>query len=72
MKKKNPIIQGLLSFNFGDQLSHKEDLAKLGYRPYKWQWIKHLKNIYALYVFDEFKLFFLNLSIRAIPFHTKC
>ncbi len=35
LKKKNPIIQGLLSFNFCDQLSHKEDLAKLGYRPYK-------------------------------------
>jgi hypothetical protein len=33
---------------------------------------KTLKNIYALYVFGEFKLFFLNLAIRAIPFHKKC
>ncbi len=30
---------------------------------------KTFKNIYALYVFDEFKLFFLNLTIKAIPFH---
>jgi hypothetical protein len=29
---------------------------------------KTFKNIYALYVFGEFKLFFLNLAIRAIPF----
>jgi len=28
------IIQGLLSFNFCDELPHKEDLAKLGYRSY--------------------------------------
>jgi hypothetical protein len=40
---------------------------------------KTLKNIYALYVFDEFKLLFLNLAIiiskfgnLAIPFHKKC
>jgi hypothetical protein len=32
---------------------------------------KTLKNIYVLYVFGEFKLFFLNLVIRAIPFHKK-
>jgi len=32
---------------------------------------KTLKNIYALYVFGEFKLFFLNLAIRVIPFHKK-
>jgi hypothetical protein len=30
---------------------------------------KTFKNIYALYVFGEFKLSFLNLVIRAIPFH---
>jgi hypothetical protein len=30
------------------------------------------KNIYALYVFGEFKLFFLKLAIMAIPFHKKC
>jgi hypothetical protein len=30
---------------------------------------KTFKNIYALYVFGEFKLFFLNLAIRAIPFN---
>jgi hypothetical protein len=33
---------------------------------------KTLKNIYALYVFGEFKLFFKNLPIKAIPFHKKC
>jgi hypothetical protein len=27
------------------------------------------KNIYVFYVFGEFKLFFLNLAIKAIPFH---
>jgi len=32
---------------------------------------KTFKNIYALYVFGEFKLFFLNLAIRANPFHKK-
>jgi hypothetical protein len=32
---------------------------------------KTFKNIYALHVFGEFKLFFLNLAIRAIPFHKK-
>jgi hypothetical protein len=32
---------------------------------------KTLKNIYALYVFGEFTLFFLNLAIRVIPFHKK-
>jgi hypothetical protein len=32
---------------------------------------KTLKNISALYVFGEFKLFFLNLAISAIPFHKK-
>jgi hypothetical protein len=32
---------------------------------------KTLKNIYVLYVFGEFKLFFKKLAIRAIPFHKK-
>ncbi len=32
---------------------------------------KTFKNIYALYVFGKFKLFFLNLAIKAIPFHKK-
>jgi len=32
---------------------------------------KKFKNIYAFYVFGEFKLFFLNLAIGAIPFHKK-
>jgi hypothetical protein len=30
---------------------------------------KTLKNIYALYVFGKFKLYFQNLAIRAITFH---
>jgi hypothetical protein len=33
---------------------------------------KTFKNIYALDVFGELKLFFLNLVIRAIPFLKKC
>jgi hypothetical protein len=32
---------------------------------------KTLKNIYALYVFDEFKIIFLNLAIRGPFLFTK-